>query len=129
MSKVNWISAPLGIKGNLEAWKSLMDSHFPSPTIGNIYLITYDNGERVGYLYKGIHSTSGENWWERVKEEVIESYFDTWLSRAVAGKEDSVLEGMTQALDPEIRSSMESLHDEGFDDEILADFAHQMSKR
>ncbi len=129
MSKVNWISAPLGIKGNLEAWKSFMDSHYANPTVGNVHLITYDNGDRVGYLYKGLHPASGEGWWERVKEEFLESYFDTWLSSAVAGNVDSVLEGMTQALEPEIRSTMESLHDEGFDDEILADFAHQMSKR
>lgn len=129
MSKIQWIRAPLGIKGDLEAWKSFMEHNYPNPIIGNIYLITYDNGDRVGYLFKGIHSSSGDKWWERVKEEVIETYFDTWLESAVMGNEDSVLEGMTQALDPEIRSSMESLYDEGFDDEILADFAHQMSKR
>lgn len=56
------------------------------------------------------------------------SHFDQWLVSAVQGNEDSVLEGMSQALDPEIRSSLESLHDEGFPEEILADFAHQMSK-
>ncbi|MCK8077302.1 hypothetical protein MSG34_14130 [Vibrio sp. 1CM2L] len=129
MSKIKWISAPLGIKGDLEAWKSFMEQNYPNPIVGNIHLITYDNGDRVGYLFKGIHPASGDKWWERVKEEVIETYFDAWLESAVMGNEDSVLEGMTQALEPEVRSGMESLYDEGFDDEILADFAHQMSKR
>lgn len=59
---------------------------------------------------------------------VIASHFDQWLKNAVTGSGGSVLEGMTQALDPKIRSSLESLHDEGFPEEILADFAHQMSK-
>ncbi|EGQ9765762.1 hypothetical protein ACLVXC_002482 [Vibrio alginolyticus] len=129
MSKVVWIPAPLGIKGDLASWKSLMDRNYPNPTVGNIYLMTYDNGERVGYIFKGIHPVSGDKWWERVREEVIETYFDKWLKDAVMGEEDSVLTGMTQALAPEIRETMESLYDEGFDEEILADFAHQMSKR
>ena len=129
MSKIKWIRAPLGIKGDLEAWKSFMEHNYPNPIVGNIHLITNDNGDRVGYLFKGIHPASGDKWWERVKEEVIKTYFDTWLESAVMGNEDSVLKGMTQALAPEISSSMESLYDEGFDDEILADFAHQMSKR
>lgn len=129
MSKVVWIQAPLGIKGDLESWKSYMNSHYPNPIVGNVYLITYDNGDRVGYNFKGIHPVSGDKWWQRVKEEVIETYFDEWLKNAVMGNEDSVLTGMTHALDPKISSTMESLYDEGFDEEILADFAHQMSKR
>lgn len=64
------------------------------------------------------------------KSARIRTDFDEWLMDAVMGvKEDSVLTGMFQALDPEIRESMMSLYDEGFDEEILADFAHQMSKR
>ncbi len=38
MSKVVWIPAPLGIKGDLASWKSLMDRNYPNPTVGNIYL-------------------------------------------------------------------------------------------
>ena len=129
MSNIVWVSAPLGIKGDLESWKSFMNRNYPNPTIGNIYLMTYENGERVGYKYKGCHPKSVDKWWERVKAEIVDSYFDKWLNKAVMGGEDSVLNGMTQALNPEIRSSMESLYDEGFDDETLADFAHQMSKR
>ena len=62
------------------------------------------------------------------KSEVMPDYFDQWLERSVIGEEDSFLEGMTQALDPSIRESLKSLHYEGFPEEILADFAHQMSK-
>ena len=129
MSKVVWVSAPLGIKGDLESWQSFMNNNYPNPAMGSIYLMTYENGDRVGYKFKGFHPASGEKWWERVKEEIVESYFDKWLNKAVTGDEDSVLYGMTQALNSEIRSSMESLYDESFGDEILADFAHQMSKR
>ena len=65
---------------------------------------------------------------DKSEPEVIASHFDQWLKDAVTGSGGSVLEGMSQALDPKIRSSLESLHDEGFPEEILADFAHQMSK-
>jgi len=129
MSKVVWVSAPLGIEGDLESWKSFMNSEYPNPAIGCIYLMSYENGERVGYKFKGFHPTSGDKWWERVKEEIVEASFNEWLKKAVMGEEDSVLNGMNQALNPEIRSAMKSLYDEGFDDEILADFAHQASKR
>lgn len=129
MGKFVWVRAPLGIEGNLASWKSFMDNKYPNPIVGNVYLITYESGDRVGYEFKGQHPISGDKWWERVKEEFIESYFDQWLNDAVMGRDDSVLAGMTQALNPEIRESLESLYDEGFDDVILADFAHQMSKR
>lgn len=42
---------------------------------------------------------------------------------------DSVLCGLTDAAqDPDTLNTMAALADEGFDDEILADLAHQMSK-
>jgi hypothetical protein len=44
--------------------------------------------------------------------------------------DDSVLSGRFDLLnDHEVLRGMASLAEEGFDDEILADFAHQMSKR
>lgn len=45
------------------------------------------------------------------------------------GNEDSALEGMAQAFEPEIRSDLKSLYYDGFGDEMLAYFAHQVSKR
>ncbi|MEI8665568.1 hypothetical protein P4S81_12925 [Pseudoalteromonas sp. B28] len=49
---------------------------------------------------------------------------------ASIASDDSVLSGRIDLLhEPEILKGMASLAEEGFDDEILADFAHQMSKR
>jgi hypothetical protein len=49
---------------------------------------------------------------------------------ASIASDDSVLSGRIDLLsEPKILKAMASLAEEGFDDEILADFAHQMSKR
>jgi hypothetical protein len=56
---------------------------------------------------------------ERYRQEILASI----------NSNDSVLSGRTDLLnEPEIMNGMASLAEEGFDDEILADFAHQMSK-
>ena len=128
MNNVIWIPAPRGITGDLESWVDYMDAQYPAPNIDGIYLMEYEDGKRVGYRYKGIHPQFGNKWWQRVKEKIVESYFRRRIHSAVLGETDSVLTGMTQLLDSEIMNSIERLADEGFEDEILADYAHQMSK-
>ncbi|TEW54721.1 hypothetical protein E2R68_08465 [Psychromonas sp. RZ22] len=57
---------------------------------------------------------------DRFRQEIIASI----------ASDDSVLSGRIDLLsEPEIISGMATLAEEGFDDEILADYAHQMSKR
>ncbi|GHA09580.1 hypothetical protein [Oceanisphaera arctica] len=49
---------------------------------------------------------------------------------ASIASDDSVLSGRIDLLnEPKILDGMATLAEEGFDDEILADYAHQMSKR
>jgi hypothetical protein len=128
MIKKIWISAPLGIKGDLEALMSFIDSNSPNSRIGDIHFIVNENGDRVSYEFKGQHPETNVNSWMESKEELPESEFDIWRRSSVMGNYDLALNDTFQALDPNIRSSMDFLYDEDFDDEILADYVHQMRK-
>jgi len=124
----NWVANPSGFKsGDLKGWRDNMYEICPNPKVGDIVVVSHEkHGKKIGYkaLTEGGYNTR----WLRVSSEELDKH----LKRIKNSIHDShsVFFGRADILDDrEIINGMGSLTDEGFDDEILADYAHQMSKR
>lgn len=78
--------------------------------------------------YKALNEEGYNTRWLRVSSKKLDEYLDR-LKTSVENN-DSVFYGRIDFLyDSEISSGLERLADEGFSEEILYDYAHQMSKR
>ena len=123
----NWVVDPSGLKsGDLKGWRDQMYEECPNPKVGDIVVVLSEKqGKKIGY--KATTAEGYDTRWLRVSSVELEKYFSR--IEASINDSDSILFGRTDLLcDRDILNSMESLASEGFDDEILADFANQMSK-
>lgn len=124
----NWVADPSGLKsGDLKGWRDQMYEKCPNPKVGDIVVVLNEKqGKKVGY--KAITAEGYDTRWLRVSSEELDKHLKR--IEVLINDSDSVLFSRTDLLhDLEIINNIESLASEGFDDEILADYAHQMSKR
>jgi len=124
----NWAADPSGFKsGDLKGWRDRMYELCPKPKLGDIVVVSYEKlGKKVGY--KALSEEGYNTRWIRVSSEELEKYLKRFKNSV--NDSSSVFFGHDEILeDHEIINAMGRLEYEGFDDEILADFAHQMSKR
>jgi hypothetical protein len=123
----SWVAEPSGLKaGDLKSWRDGMFKICPEPKVGDIVVITHEKtGKKVGY--KALTSEGYHTRWLRVSTNDLEKFIDS-VKNSIDDK-NSVFYGHTGILfDQKIMNGMRSLANEGFDEEILADYAHQMSK-
>lgn len=94
--------------------------------MGDIVVMTHEkSGKKVGY--KALTAEDYHTRWQRVSTNELKKFIDS-VENSI-NDNNSVFYGHTEILfDKEIMNSMQTLKNEGFDEEILADFAHQMSK-
>lgn len=123
----SWIADPSDLKaGNLKSWRNGIFKICPEPKVGDVVVMTHDkSGRKVGY--KALTSEGYHTRWLRVSTNELMKFIDS-VKNSIDDK-NSVFYGHTEILfDKEIMNGMRNLANEGFDEEILADFVHQMPK-
>jgi hypothetical protein len=123
-----WFADHSGLKlGDLKAWRDKMYEICPNPKVDDIVVVSYEKyGKKVGYK-----ATTAEGYntrWLRVSSEEMNTYLNK-LQHSINDSSSVFFGHIDFLFDYEILNGMRRLSDEGFDDEILADYAHQMSKR
>ena len=122
----SWGADPSGLKsGNLKAWRDKMYDLCPNPKIGDIVVVSYEeSGKKVGY--RALDENGYDTRWQKVSSKTLENFLKRLKSSIQ--NEDSIFFDHIDFSDHKVLGSMASLADEGFSDEILADFARQMTK-